>query len=172
MNQSTKSKVEGLRNSSVISKKMSDLALARFYGIPKIYKIDTPFRPIVALQGSPIYNLARWLAKHLRPHTLHSPTTVRSAEHCFGVTSPFTSIPKGLAAAWWFMATSWWFSYQPQERASLRCSQTLHADVLHFSEPAVRTDSGYLDGLLLFVHQLQSQLCSQGKTISFILCCT
>ncbi len=43
-------------------------------------KVDTPLRPIVTLQGCPIYSLAKWLAKHLRPLTLHSPTTVTSAE--------------------------------------------------------------------------------------------
>ncbi len=61
-----------------------------------------------------ISHLAKWLAKHLRPLTLYSPTTVRSADHfltklknttiepdeimvSFDVTSLFTSIPKGLA---------------------------------------------------------------------------
>ena len=34
----------------------------KFYGLPKIHKPDVPLRPIVASQGSPTYNLAKYLA--------------------------------------------------------------------------------------------------------------
>ena len=35
----------------------------KFYGLPKIHKPDVPLRPIVASQGSPTYNLAKYLAE-------------------------------------------------------------------------------------------------------------
>ncbi len=62
MNRRTKSKLESLRNSGAISKKEfdwikpSDSAFARFYGLPKSHKSGTASRPIVTLQGSPLYN--------------------------------------------------------------------------------------------------------------------
>ena len=39
----------------------------KFYGLPKIHKPDVPLRPIVAFQGSPTYNLAKYLAEILKP---------------------------------------------------------------------------------------------------------
>ena len=39
----------------------------KFYGLPKIHKPDVPLRPIVASQGSPTYNLAKYLAEILKP---------------------------------------------------------------------------------------------------------
>ena len=37
------------------------------YGLPKVHKPDVPLRPIVASQGSPSYNLAKYLAEILKP---------------------------------------------------------------------------------------------------------
>jgi hypothetical protein len=37
----------------------------RLYGLPKIHKEECPLRPIVSTMGSPTYNLAKYLAKHL-----------------------------------------------------------------------------------------------------------
>ncbi|BHF57631.1 hypothetical protein SprV_0100057300 [Sparganum proliferum] len=45
--------------------KPTDTALARFYGLPKIHKPNVPLRPIVALKGSPTYNLAKWMSRKL-----------------------------------------------------------------------------------------------------------
>ena len=39
----------------------------KFYGLPKIHKPDVPLRPSVASQGSPTYNLAKYLAEILKP---------------------------------------------------------------------------------------------------------
>ncbi|VDN49537.1 unnamed protein product [Dibothriocephalus latus] len=46
--------------------KATDTALARFYGLPKIHKPNVPLRPIVALKGSPTYNLAKWMYSKLK----------------------------------------------------------------------------------------------------------
>nr|VZI20302.1 unnamed protein product [Spirometra erinaceieuropaei] len=88
----------------------TDTALARFYGLPKIHKANVPLRPIVALKGSPTYNLAKWMYSNLKFLQGSSTTSVRSASQflidlrgrriqsdeimvSFDVTSLFTSIP-------------------------------------------------------------------------------
>jgi hypothetical protein len=40
----------------------------RLYGPPKIHKEECPLRPIVSTMGSPTYNLAKYLAKHLQTY--------------------------------------------------------------------------------------------------------
>ncbi|BHF61911.1 hypothetical protein SprV_0100489100 [Sparganum proliferum] len=94
--------------------KATDTALARFYGLPKIHKANVPLRPIVALKGSPTYNLAKWMYLKLKFLQGNSTTSVRSAFQflldlrgrriqsdeimvSFDVTSLFTSIPPNLA---------------------------------------------------------------------------
>ena len=80
----TQKKLMSLKSSGAITKKEyhwikpSDAPLARFYCLPKVHKEGVPLRPIVALRGSPMYNLSVWLARLLRPLTLHSETTVPS----------------------------------------------------------------------------------------------
>ncbi|BHF78528.1 hypothetical protein SprV_0602164100 [Sparganum proliferum] len=93
--------------------KAIDTALARFYGLPKIHKANVPLRPIVALKGSPTYNLAKWMYSKLRFLQGNSTTSVRSASQflidlrsrriqsdeivvSFDVTSLFISIPPSL----------------------------------------------------------------------------
>ena len=39
----------------------------KFYGLPKIHKPDTPLRPIVSSTGTVSYNIAKELAKILKP---------------------------------------------------------------------------------------------------------
>ena len=39
----------------------------KFYGLPKIHKLDTPLRPIVSSTGTVSYNTAKELAKILKP---------------------------------------------------------------------------------------------------------
>ncbi|BHF72404.1 hypothetical protein SprV_0401546900 [Sparganum proliferum] len=94
--------------------KPSDSAAARFYGLPKVHKADIPFRPIVALCGTPTYGLAKWMFARLKFLAEGSPTTVASATQflerlkhlklepdesmvSFDVVSLFTSIPQQLA---------------------------------------------------------------------------
>ncbi|BHF57190.1 hypothetical protein SprV_0100013100 [Sparganum proliferum] len=94
--------------------KPTDAAAPRFYGLPKVHKVDVPLRPIVSLRGAPTFNLAKWLFRHLRPLASGAATTVCSATQflerlrgtrltadevmvSFDVTSLFTSIPQGLA---------------------------------------------------------------------------
>nr|VZI47564.1 unnamed protein product [Spirometra erinaceieuropaei] len=44
----------------------NDTRIARAYGLPKVHKAGAPLRIIVPLIGSPTYNLAKWLYKHLK----------------------------------------------------------------------------------------------------------
>nr|VZI15597.1 unnamed protein product [Spirometra erinaceieuropaei] len=93
--------------------KATDTALARFYDLLKIHKAIVPLRPIVALKGSPTYNLAKWMYSKLKFLQDNSTTSVRSTSQflinlrgrriqsdeimvSFDVTSLFTSIPPKL----------------------------------------------------------------------------
>ncbi|VDN42098.1 unnamed protein product [Dibothriocephalus latus] len=57
-----------LRRNNVISQdewrrtKLTDTALARFYGLPKIHQPNVPLRPIVELKGSRTFNLCKWMS--------------------------------------------------------------------------------------------------------------
>nr|VZI32476.1 unnamed protein product [Spirometra erinaceieuropaei] len=94
--------------------KPTDTVLARFYGLPKIHKPNVPLRPIVALKGSPTYNLSKWMARKLNFLREGSRTSINSASQfladirgkvvrpeqimvSFDVVSLFTSIPPDLA---------------------------------------------------------------------------
>ncbi|BHF80583.1 hypothetical protein SprV_0702371100 [Sparganum proliferum] len=96
------------------SMKLTDTATARFYGLPKVHKVNVPLRPIVSLRGTPTYALAKWVFGRLKFLAEGSPTTVASAnqfleriEHLklepdesmvsFDVVSLFTSIPQQLS---------------------------------------------------------------------------
>ena len=47
---------------------------SKFYGIPKIYKRDIPYRPIVSSRNSVNYEVAKELSRILRPLVdKHSP---------------------------------------------------------------------------------------------------
>ena len=67
------SKLSDLKKSNKLSQKVYDhlrpyvTVCHKFYGLPKIHKPDVPLRPIVASQGSPTYNLAKYLAEILKP---------------------------------------------------------------------------------------------------------
>ena len=82
----------------------------KFYGLPKIHKEDVPLRPIVSCIGSPLQQLAKYLAKQLQPHTDNMESNVKNASHfvellknqtvqpgdllvSFDVVSLFTNIP-------------------------------------------------------------------------------
>ena len=51
---------------------------SKFYGLPKIHKRDIPLRPIVSSRGSINYEVAKELARILRPLVGNSPTTSRT----------------------------------------------------------------------------------------------
>nr|VZH95880.1 unnamed protein product [Spirometra erinaceieuropaei] len=55
------------------------MALARFYGLPKLHKDGAPLRPIVSPKGTPTYGLAKWLFRRLKFLTAESETTVSSS---------------------------------------------------------------------------------------------
>ena len=50
----------------------------KFYGLPKIHKLDTPLRPIVSSCGSITYGVAKELTKILRPLVGKSPQHINS----------------------------------------------------------------------------------------------
>ncbi|BHF77694.1 hypothetical protein SprV_0602080300 [Sparganum proliferum] len=56
-----------------------DTALARFYGLTKVPKDGAPLPPIVSLNGTPTYGLAKWLFRRLKFLTAESDTTVSSS---------------------------------------------------------------------------------------------
>ena len=82
----------------------------KFYGLPKIHKLDTPLRPIVSSCGSVTYGVAKELAKILKPLVGKSPHHINSTQdfveqakqfklepgEClssYGVSALFTSVP-------------------------------------------------------------------------------
>nr|VZI31457.1 unnamed protein product [Spirometra erinaceieuropaei] len=58
---------------------LRDSHVAHAYGLPKVHKIGAPLRIIVTLIGSPTYNLAKWLYKHLKPLTHGSRYSINSS---------------------------------------------------------------------------------------------
>ncbi|XP_076038416.1 uncharacterized protein LOC143023691 [Oratosquilla oratoria] len=90
-----------------------DSTIPKFYGLPKVHKEGVPLRPIIAFRGSPTYNLARDLAKRLRPLVESSERMLSNSadfverlrgvslgeDDClvsFDVKAMFTSLPQGL----------------------------------------------------------------------------
>ncbi|XP_077778802.1 uncharacterized protein LOC144326219 [Podarcis muralis] len=82
----------------------------KLYGLPKIHKEGTPLRPIVSSIGSPLQNLAKFLAKQLQPYaesiSSHVPNSFQFIETIkkqnlhpndllvsFDVVSLFTQVP-------------------------------------------------------------------------------
>ncbi|BHF72050.1 hypothetical protein SprV_0401511300 [Sparganum proliferum] len=61
--------------------KPTDTAFTKFYGLPKIHKPNVPPQPIVALKGSPAYNLAKWMSQKLNFLREGSVTSVNTASH-------------------------------------------------------------------------------------------
>ncbi|XP_076044795.1 uncharacterized protein LOC143027396 [Oratosquilla oratoria] len=81
-----------------------DSTIPKFYGVPRVYKEGVPLRPIIAFRGSPTYNLARDLAKRLRPLVESSERMLSNSADfveydclvLFDVKAIFTSLPQGL----------------------------------------------------------------------------
>ncbi|BHF61975.1 hypothetical protein SprV_0100495500 [Sparganum proliferum] len=93
---------------------LNDPRIARSYGLQKVHKTDAPLRIIVPLIGSPTYNLAKWLYKHLKHLANGSQYSIKnsqaflqkiqglevSPDDCiisFDVVALFSSIPHDLA---------------------------------------------------------------------------
>nr|VZI14968.1 unnamed protein product [Spirometra erinaceieuropaei] len=93
---------------------LSDPHISHANGLPKVHKIGAPLRIIVPLIGSPTYNLAKWLYKHLKLLTHGSRHSINSSheflnridglnvstDECllsFDVVALFSSIPHDLA---------------------------------------------------------------------------
>ena len=51
----------------------------RIYGLPKIHKEGVPLRPIVNTIGSPTYELAKFVAKHLIPLVGHTDSFIKDS---------------------------------------------------------------------------------------------
>ncbi|BHF79165.1 hypothetical protein SprV_0602228400 [Sparganum proliferum] len=60
-------------------RRAQDMALARFYGLPKVHKDGAALRPIESLKGTPKYGLAKWLFQSLKFLTAESYTTLSSS---------------------------------------------------------------------------------------------
>nr|VZI27786.1 unnamed protein product [Spirometra erinaceieuropaei] len=93
---------------------LNDPRIARAYGLPNVHKTDAPLRIIVPLIGSPTYNLAKWLYRHLKHLANGSQYSIKisqaflqkiqglevSPDECilsFDVVALFSSIPHDLA---------------------------------------------------------------------------
>ncbi|BHF61588.1 hypothetical protein SprV_0100456300 [Sparganum proliferum] len=59
---------------------LNDPRIARAYGLPKVHKTDAPLRIIVPLIGSPTYNLAKWLYKHLKHFANGSQYSIKNSQ--------------------------------------------------------------------------------------------
>nr|VZI46477.1 unnamed protein product [Spirometra erinaceieuropaei] len=107
-------KAEALTRRDAPTAKASDVAMARFYGLPKVHKPGMPLRPIVSLRGIPTFGLSKWLRPRLCFLAKDWEWTVKSAEEflpyikrleveademmvSFDVISSFTPIPPTLA---------------------------------------------------------------------------
>ena len=53
---------------------------ARFYGLPKIYKVNCLISPIVSACGMSTYNLAKYLTKILKVYIGHTSSFVKDSE--------------------------------------------------------------------------------------------
>ncbi|KAM3823585.1 uncharacterized protein M6D78_018813 [Vipera latastei] len=72
LEKTTKSKIKATPISEEIQKTIipreKSSRCPKLYGLPKIHKEGTPLRPIVSSIGSPLQNLAKFLAKQLQPY--------------------------------------------------------------------------------------------------------
>ncbi|BHF66971.1 hypothetical protein SprV_0300999500 [Sparganum proliferum] len=93
---------------------LNDPRIAHAYGLPKVYKEGAPLRIIVPLIGSPTYNLAKWLYRHLKHLANGSQYSIKNSQAflqkiqglkvspdesilSFDVVALFSSIPHDLA---------------------------------------------------------------------------
>nr|VZI49345.1 unnamed protein product [Spirometra erinaceieuropaei] len=93
---------------------LTDPRIVHAYGLPKVHKPDAPLRIIVPLIGSPTYNLAKWLYRHLKHLADESQYSITNSQsflqriEClnvipdesilsFDVVALFSSIPHNLA---------------------------------------------------------------------------
>ena len=53
---------------------------SKFYGLPKIHKLDTPLRPIMSSRRSVTYGVAKVLTKLLKPLVGKSPNHIQSTQ--------------------------------------------------------------------------------------------
>ena len=105
---------KGLDNVTYKSMYPTGCVPPKFYGLPKIHKLDTPLRPIVSSCGSVTYGVAKELTKILKPLVGKSPCHINSThdfaeqvEHInlapgeclssYDVSALFTSVPVGPA---------------------------------------------------------------------------
>ena len=100
----------GLSNQTYKAMYPTGCVPSKFYGLPKIHKLDTPLRPIVSSCGSVTYGVAKDLAKILKPlvgksphHTNSTQDFVEQVKHItlapgeclssYDVSALFTSVP-------------------------------------------------------------------------------
>ena len=67
---------------------------SKFYGLPKIHKLDTPLRPIVSCHGSVTYGVAKVLTKILKPLVGKSCHHVHSTEDFVEQANKVTLMPE------------------------------------------------------------------------------
>ena len=68
----------GLNNTKYKQLYLTSAVPPKFYGLPKIHKVDTSLRPIVSSRGSITYGVAKELAYIIKPLVGQSPTTLKT----------------------------------------------------------------------------------------------
>ena len=69
---------------------------SKFYGLPKIHKLDTPLRPIGSSCGSFTYGVAKELTKILRPLVGKSPYHINSTHDFVEQVKQLSLEPEGM----------------------------------------------------------------------------
>ena len=73
----------------------------KFYGLPKIHKLDTPLRPIVSSCGSVIYGVAKELTKILKCLDDKSPHHTNSTQDFVEQVNRVTLLPGECLSLLW-----------------------------------------------------------------------
>ena len=83
----------GLNNQTYKAMYPTGCVPPKFYGLPKIHKLDTPLRPIVSSCGSVTYGVAKELAKILKPLVGKSPHHINSTQDFVEQVRHITLVP-------------------------------------------------------------------------------
>ena len=99
---------------------------SKFYGLPKIHKLDTPLRPIVYSCGSVTYGVAKELTKILKPLVGKSPHHINSAHDFVKQVKQFTLAPGECLSSYDLSVLFTSVQVDPAQGLSRICWKRLH----------------------------------------------